>query len=138
MQAHGFLKLIRWIGILVGTIGCLSPWLSVKKTTFCQLRLRQLSADQMIEWQDCTEHLCSDPDEVSGYSPCRNDVYQWQGDTYRRCECPDPSNTIGACNVLLKNPGTMGADYICFAGTCDKPCSKQPLDANFLPRCICP
>lgn len=134
--AFSFPHLLRSAGLLLAGVGSVLPWLGANPT-YCQLRLRQLE-NGPIQWQACDDHLCTDEDANGGYSPCQDDYYIIDGHTYRKCQCPSPSYTNGPCLLLLIDEATAEAHYECYKMTCDDECSKQGLDANYLPRCICP
>lgn len=136
MLAITCIGVARALGLLGAAAGLVLPWCSVYGPTYCQLRVRLLNGQ--LEWQPCKEHVCTDDDSPTGYSDCEDLVYDFGGNTYRSCECPSPSHTLGGCWTLLRDAGTPNAKLLCERANCANPCIEIPLDANFLPRCICP
>ena len=123
----------RLLGMAAVAVAALVP---IRTDTYCHIRLRK-GPTGLIEAQPCSSHSCTDPEEDVGLATCEGFGYSIGGHTYRRCDCPNPSYSLDDCYTLLVDDGLPTNDYSCHKSRCQTPCEKEPLDANYLPRCDC-
>lgn len=129
------LTAIQVLALLAAAMAALpTGLLSGDPATRCELRLR-IKSGGGIEYEPCSMQLCGTEAEMF---ECSNFVYEVQGHSYLRCDCPDPLYSLESCFTLLRDPGTDSAEHLCGWTTCTwQNCERDPLNANWTQPCNC-